>query len=98
MAKVVGNLIVTGLSGSIGKQVVIRRRKDGSFVLAAAPPRDTGRVPTPNQAAYHERFRAAIAHAKVARNDPAVIASATEHGQSAFNWAVADYLAKHPKR
>jgi hypothetical protein len=76
----------------------VRRRKDGSYVVAAAPPRNTGRVATENQAEYRERFRAAIAHAKVARQDPAVMATAKAHGQNAFNWAVSDYLAKHPKQ
>jgi hypothetical protein len=95
MAKVIDNLIIQGLSGRIGKQVVIRRRRDGSIVVAAAPPRNTGRIPTEGQAAYRERFRAAIAHAKVAKNDPEVIRAASERGQSAFNWAVSDYLARH---
>jgi hypothetical protein len=98
MAKVIDNLIVAGLSGRIGKQVVVRRRKDGSYVVAAAPPRNTGRVATDNQAEYRTRFRAAIAHAKVAMRDPAVIAAAKERHQTAFNWAVSDYLAKHPKQ
>jgi hypothetical protein len=95
MAKIVDNLVVQGLSGRLGKQLVIRRRKDGSYVVAAAPPRNTGRVPTAGQAAYRERFAAAIAHAKRAKEDPAVIAAAKERGQVPFNWAVSDYLARH---
>ena len=92
MAKVVDNLIVQGLSGRLGKQVVVRRRKDGSYVVAAAPPRNTGRKPTLAQAAYRECFRAAIAHAKATMNDPTVVAAAKARGQSGFNWAVANYL------
>ena len=37
MAKVVDDLIVQGLSGRLGKQVVVRRRRDGTYVAAAAP-------------------------------------------------------------
>jgi len=95
MAVVVDNLIVQGLSGRLGKQLVVRRRRNGSYVVAAAPPRNTGRKATEGQQAYRERFRAAIAYAKSARRDPAVIAVAKERGQSAFNWAVSDYLGKH---
>ena len=95
MAIVVDNLIIRGLSGRLGKQLVVRRRRDGSYVVAAAPPRNTGRKATDGQKAYRELFRAAIAHAKTAKNDPAVVAVAKERGQTAFNWAVSDYLAKH---
>jgi hypothetical protein len=95
MAIVVDNLIIKGLSGRLGKQLVVRRRRDGTYVVAAAPPRNTGRKPTEGQKAYREVFRAAIAHARTAKNDPAVIAAAKERGQSGFNWAVSDYLSKH---
>ena len=95
MAKVVDNLIVQGLSGRLGKQVVVRRRRDGSYVVAAAPPRNTGRKATLAQAAYRERFRAAIANAKATMSDPTVIAAAKARGQSAFNWAAAEYLQRH---
>ena len=95
MAKVVDSLILQGLSGMLGKQLVVRRRKDGSYVVAAAPPRNTGRVPTAGQAAYRQRFRAAIAHAKAVKNDAEVIAAAKARGQSPFNWAVSDYLGRH---
>ena len=94
MAKVVDNLVLQGLSGKLGKQLVVRRRRDGSTVVAAAPPRNTGRIPTDNQREYRKRFAAAIAYAKSVKDDPKVIAAAHERGQTAFNWAVADYLAK----
>jgi hypothetical protein len=95
MAKVVDNLIVHGLSGKLGKQLVVRRRRDGSYVVAAAPPRNTGRAPTEGQRAYRVRFAGAIAHAKAVKDDPGVIAAARERGQIPFNWAVSDYLGKH---
>jgi hypothetical protein len=95
MAKVVDNLVLQGLSGRLGKQIVIRRRRDGSFVVAAAPPRNTGRTPTEGQRAYRARFAAAIAHAKAVKGEPSVVAAAGEKGQTPFNWAVADYLARN---
>jgi hypothetical protein len=70
-------------------------RGDGSYVVAAAPPRNTGRKPTDNQKAYRTRFSAAIAHAKVAKNDPTVIEAAKQHGMTAFNWAVSEFLETH---
>jgi len=95
MAVVVDNLIIQGLSGRLGKHLVVRRRRNGGYVVAAAPPRNTGRIATEGQKAYREVFRAAIAHAKSVKNDATIIEAAKVRGQSAFNWAVSDYLSKH---
>ena len=97
MAKVVSNLILQGLSGRLGRQLVVRQRRDGSYVVAAAPPRNTGRVPTEGQRAYREQFSAAIAYAKSVKNNPDVIAAAREHGKTPFNWAVSDFLSRRVK-
>ena len=37
MAKIQNNLTIHGLSGMLGKQVVVRRMKNGHYVLAAKP-------------------------------------------------------------
>ncbi len=70
MAKVRGNLILQGVSGMIGKQLIIRKQKDGTYVLTAAPVVRAGREPTPAQKQQQERFRQAVLYATVAKGTP----------------------------
>jgi hypothetical protein len=93
VAKVENNLVIHGLSGMLGKQVVVRRQKNGEYVLAAAPnrrPRDM----TDTQKEHQERFRQAILYAKTAQTAQEYKDVAKARGQSAFNVAVADFM--HP--
>lgn len=94
MAKVVNNLVMQGLAGMIGKQLVVRRIKSGTYVVSVAPTYPADREPTAGQKAYRERFRRAVAYAKQARNKPEYQRLAESRGVSSFNVATADYL--HP--
>ena len=82
MAKIQNNLIIHGLSGMLGKQVVVRRMKNGQYVLSAA------------QKEQRERFRQAILYAKGAQGMAEYQDVAEARGVSAFNVATADFL--HP--
>ena len=93
MAKVRNNLVVHGLSGMIGKQVVIRRQKNGEYTVAAAPG-PSSRELSDAQKAHHERFRQAITFAKGAQKASEYRTVADSRNQSPFNVAVADFL--HP--
>ena len=93
MAKVRNNLVVHGLSGMIGKQVVIRRHKNGEYTVAAAPG-PSSREQTDAQKAHQERFRQAIAFAKGAKQEPEYQTAGKSRGKSSFNVAMADFL--HP--
>jgi dsDNA-specific endonuclease/ATPase MutS2 len=93
MAKVRNNLVVHGLSGMLGHQLVIRRQRNGEYTVAAAPGPSSREI-SEAQKAHHERFRQAIAFAKSAKEVPEYKAAAEARGQSSFNVAVADFL--HP--
>jgi hypothetical protein len=93
MAKVENNLVIHGLSGMLGKQVVVRRQKNGEYVLAAAPNR-RGHELSDAQKEHQERFRQAILFAKGAQKTPEYQEVAKARGQAAYNVAVADFM--HP--
>ena len=93
MAKVQSNLIIHGLSGMLGKQVVVRRMKNGSYVLAAKPNHHSQEV-TEAQKEQREKFRQAILYAKGAQAMAEYQDAAETRGVSAFNVATADFL--HP--
>lgn len=92
MAKVQNNLLLHGLSGMLGKQLVIRKQKDGSYVVAAAPARVEGRVRTQRQRDQQERFRKGVLYGKATQNNPEYQAAAKARGIPAFNVAIADFL------
>jgi hypothetical protein len=93
VAKIEQNLVIHGLSGMLGKQVVVRRHKNGTYVLAAAPNRRS-RDLSEAQKQHQERFRQAILYAKAAQKNPDYQDLAKSRGNSAYNVAVADFL--HP--
>ena len=91
MAKVRNNLVIHGLSGMLGKQLVVRAKKNGSFVVAAAPRRGAG-PPSDAQKQQRERFRQALLYAKGAQAREEYQEAAAARGQSARNVAVADFM------
>ncbi len=93
MAKIEGNLIIHGLSGMLGKQVVVRRMKNGQYVLAAKPVHRS-REATDAQRLQREKFRRAVLYAKGAKGRAEYREAAELRCVSAFNVAVADFL--HP--
>jgi hypothetical protein len=93
MAKIESNLVIHGLSGMLGKQVVVRRMKNGQYVLAARPNHRSQDV-TDAQKEQREKFRRAILYAKGAKGLAEYQDAAESRGVSPFNVAVADFL--HP--
>ena len=93
MAKVESNLVIHGLSGMLGKQLVVRRGMNGQYILSAAPHNPSTDV-TDAQAQQREKFRQAILYAKSAQKTPEYKDAAETRGLSTFNVAVADFL--HP--
>jgi hypothetical protein len=94
MAKIVNNLVLHGISGMIGKQLVIRKLKGGEYVLSSAPAGTEGQEATPKQKQHQEHFRKAVLYAKAAKNKPEYLALAKARGVSSFNVATADFF--HP--
>lgn len=92
MAKVRKNLIIQGLSGSLGEQLVIRHDKAGRTIVAVSPSFDPNRTFTPEQLEVQEKFRQATAYAKAAREEEVYVEKADGKALSAYNVAVADWF------
>jgi hypothetical protein len=93
MAKVKNNLVLHGLSGMLGRQVVIRRAKNGQYVVSAAPRRRSSPL-SEAQKAHIELFRRAIVYARGASAVPEYETAAAARGLTSRNVAIADFL--HP--
>jgi hypothetical protein len=92
MARVRSNLIIHGVSGMLGEQVVVRRLADGSTILAAYPSLPKHRKFSPAQKAQQERFRLAALYAKATQGKPEYQALAKQRHVTAFAVATTDYL------
>jgi len=92
MAKVLNNLIMKGLSGSLGNQIVLRQGKGGRTIVAAKPGNVT-RTFNPSQLAQQEAFRKAIAYARSAKAEAVYLTKAQGTNLSAFNVAIADWFS-----
>jgi hypothetical protein len=91
MAKVAGNLILHGASGSLGDQIVIRQR-GGQTILSASPTAPKGE-PTEAQLAHRKRFQQAVLYGKnLNPANKAEYAAKADGLLSAYNVAVADFF------
>ncbi len=66
MAKVDNNILVRGLSGSLGKQLVLKRGRNGTIV-SKFPTFDENRTFSDVQVKEQSKFREAVEYAKVAK-------------------------------
>ena len=92
MAKVRNNVVIRGLSGSFGEQMVIRIDKAGRTIVANKPEFDENRVFTPGQLAQQEAFREARAYAKDAKAQEMYVVMAEGTPKSPSNIAMADWF------
>jgi hypothetical protein len=92
MAKVRNNVIVRGLSGSFGDQMVIKIDKAGRTIVSNKPEFDEDRAFTPAQQAQQERFREARAYAKDAKDLEVYAQKAEGTPMSSSNIAMADWF------
>lgn len=91
MAKADNNILLTNLSGSIGKQLTIKQRGGKTIVSKAQAKRE--KVPSVKQLEAQEKFSAATLYAKGVLADPdmaKVYRSAAKAGQNAYNIALRD--------
>ena len=95
MATVRKNIVIEGLSGSLGDQLVIRISKGGQTVIATKPKYPDHREFSEAQQAHMQQFKDAVAYAKsAAANEPLYADKAEGTNLSAFNVATADFM--HP--
>lgn len=94
MAKVKSNDIIEGLSGKLGKQLVIRHMRDGrTFVLTA--PDFSNRKFSEEQITHQTRFQQAAAYARMAsKTNPVYAKLAAGTPKNAYNFALSDWF--HP--
>lgn len=94
MAKNRNNMLLRGISGSLGDQFVIRKDKAGRTIVANKPQFDENRQFTENQKANQEAFREAAAYAKATQRENIYIDKAKGTPRSAYNIAFADWFHK----
>lgn len=94
MAKVKRNMIVRGISGTIGKELVFRQMKDGSTIVSAKPD-FSNRVFSEEQLTHQSRFQQAAAYARAAaKTNPIYAELAKGTTKTAYNIALSDWF--HP--
>lgn len=92
MAKVRNNVVVRGLSGSFGDQMIIKIDKAGRTIVSNKPEFDEDRVFTPAQQAQQEKFREASVYAKDAKDLEVYAEKAEGTPMHPYNVALADWL------
>jgi hypothetical protein len=96
MAKVKLNALIEGAQGRVGKDLVLKRTRNGATILAKKPEFPKNRKFSPAQREHQRRFRRAVAYAKTAQMNPIYVARGKKQKQPAYNVALAD--AMHPPR
>ncbi len=92
MAKVIDNILVRGLSGKLGDQVVIRRLRDGRTIVCAKPDFSHRKL-SKRQKEHHRHFQAAAAYAReAARTNPIYAQLAEGTMKNAYNVALGDWF------
>lgn len=94
MAKVRSNIIIQGLSGMLGNQLVIKQDKAGRTIVSVRPTFDENREFTEEQKAHQEAFKEATAYAKDAKGEAVYAEKAEGTPMTSYNVAVADWF--HP--
>ncbi len=92
MAKVQSNLIVNGLSGGLGRDLMFRRLRDGRTILCVKPD-FSKRTLSAGQKDHHARFREGAAYARAAaKSEPRYASLAAGTMKTAYNIALADWF------
>ncbi len=95
MATVRKNIVIEGISGSLGDQLVIRIGKGGQTIISTKPKFSDNRQFTEAQQAHKQRFGEAVGYAKdAATKEPLYAEKAEGTSMNAFNVATADFM--HP--
>jgi len=92
MAKVRNNVVVRGLSGSFGEQMIIKIDKAGRTIISNKPEFNENRVFTPAQQAQQEKFREGVAYAKETKDLQAYVDKAKGTPMHPYNVALADWF------
>lgn len=94
MASVKNNIFLRGLSGTVGKQFVIRKTRSGKTIIANVPTFEEDREFSEAQLAQQGKFGSAIVYAVQAQHDPYYQEKAADSYLSAYNIAIRDFARK----
>ncbi len=92
MAKVRDNLLVQGLSGKFGDQIVFRHLRDGRTIVCKKPDFSRRKL-SREQKKHHQRFKEAAAYARsAAEANPMYAQLAAGTMKNAYNIALGDWF------
>jgi hypothetical protein len=92
MAKVVSNILVRGVSGGLGRDLMLRRLKDGRTVLCVKPDFSKRKFSS-GQKTHQSRFKEASAYAReAAKTKPIYAELAAGTMKTAYNVALSDWF------
>lgn len=92
MAKVRNNIVIQGLSGSLGDQLVIKQDKAGRTIVSVMPKLDPNRTYSEAQLTQQDQFREAAAYAKDTRDEALYVEKAKDTPRTPSNVAMADWF------
>ena len=92
MAKVRQNIIMQGLSGSLGDQLILKQDKGGRTIISAKPTFHPNREFSDAQKLQRSAFREASAYGRSAQGHPLYAQKAAGTPMSAYNIAMADWF------
>jgi hypothetical protein len=92
MAKVRNNIIMQGLSGLLGNQLVIRQDKAGRTIISAKPQFKPNRTFSDQQIEHQRSFREAAAYAQSVRTMEVYVNKATGTLMNPYNLALSDWF------
>jgi hypothetical protein len=92
MAKVRNNIIIQGLSGTLGDQLVIKQDKAGRTIVATPPTVDPNRTFSAAQLERQDKFRDASVYAKGAKGETIYAEKAKGTPRTPSNVAMADWF------
>lgn len=92
MAKVLRNIVMQGLSGSLGGQLVLRQSRSGQTIVCSKPGFNPNRTFTVAQQAHQDAFREAAAYAQAAKGGAVYTQKAASLAIRPYNLALADWF------
>jgi hypothetical protein len=92
MAKVINNIFVRGLSGSLGDQFIVKTYKSGHTVICKKPTFESNRTFSQAQKAHQQAFREAAAYAKQMKGEEIYITLAKRMAKIPYNLALSDWF------
>ena len=91
MAKVRKNIIISGVSGSLGPDHYARITRDGRTIISVKPD-FSNRQFSEEQLSHQTRMQQAAAYAKAAKDNPIYVKKAAGTAKNAYNVALGDWF------